>query len=97
MLQAALRGDRVKALRHFRCAADDDHPIHRADLPFNRGRPGKNAGAFHAERLQQREVQAGGNYYFSENVRIMADAFVPFKRLPGAPRMTLVTRLQFMF
>ena len=47
--------------------------------------------------VRRREVQAGGNYYFSENVRIMADAFVPFKRLPGAPRMTLVTRLQFVF
>jgi Phosphate-selective porin O and P len=46
---------------------------------------------------RHREVQAGGNYYFSRNARIMADAFVPVKRLAGAARATIVTRVQFMF
>ncbi len=45
----------------------------------------------------RREVQTGGNYYFSRNVRIMADAFVPFKRLAGAPRASIITRVQFGF
>ena len=47
--------------------------------------------------IRRREVQAGGNYYFSRNARIMADAFVPVDRPTGTPRMTLVTRVQFMF
>jgi predicted porin len=44
-----------------------------------------------------RQVQAGGNYYFSRNVRVMADASVPFNRPAGAPRATIVTRVQFIF
>jgi phosphate-selective porin len=47
--------------------------------------------------VHRREVQAGGNYYFARNVRVMADAFVPIDRTAGVPRATIVTRVQFIF
>jgi hypothetical protein len=47
--------------------------------------------------IERRELQAGGNYYFTRNVRVMASAFVPVNRVVGAPRTTIVTRLQFAF
>ncbi len=46
---------------------------------------------------ERREVQAGANYYFLPNLRVMADMFVPTRRLLGAPRATLITRMQFVF
>jgi len=47
--------------------------------------------------VHRREVQAGGNYYFARNVRVMADAFVPINRSAGVSRATMVTRVQFIF
>jgi hypothetical protein len=46
---------------------------------------------------ERREVQAGVNYYFSPKVRIMAHGWIPTDRPGGSPRMTFVTRAQFMF
>ena len=47
--------------------------------------------------VEHREVQAGFNYYFSPTVRILAHAWIPTDRRAGSPRMTFVTRAQFMF
>ncbi len=43
------------------------------------------------------EVDVGGNYYFTPNVRVMADLFVPVDRQPGAPRGSFIGRVQFGF
>jgi hypothetical protein len=47
--------------------------------------------------MERREIQAGGNYYFSRNLRVMAYALIPTNRPAGSPRATLATRVQFTF
>ncbi len=46
---------------------------------------------------ERRQIEAGGNYYFSSTVRVMADVTLPINRPQGTPRATLIARAQFMF
>ncbi len=57
----------------------------------------REPGILGTAEMTRREVQAGGNYYFSHNVRVMADAGLPMRRAARSPRATIITRVQFMF